>query len=345
MRPSLRTLSNDQNSPANQAILRSLQEFGDVSVASLRALSPLSERAQIQVDQAVVNVGMQRLTVVADIMSAGLTYTLTDPLSVTQIEWETRNRVGGAQRTMSPRARGENQMPNRGVGRIPVFVTTDDFQLEIRTLKMSQRVGQPLDLSQIEQATRNVNEAFEDAMINGATDGSGVAFNVGGYPAPGLLNAPNANTYIYSGGGTNAWTNAAKTGQQIQDDVQAMADILRADLKFGPYNLYIPADYDAVLNKDFKSATSGTIRERLAKLEFGGRALNIKSADMMPANKTVMVQMTSDVVDIVDGLSPTVFPWTSPDGWTLFWMVMGIQVPRVRSDYDGKSGIVIGFTS
>ena len=38
-------------------------------------------------DRAVVEVGLERLTFVADIMAAGLTYNLTDPLSVTQLEW------------------------------------------------------------------------------------------------------------------------------------------------------------------------------------------------------------------------------------------------------------------
>jgi hypothetical protein len=45
------------------------------------------------------------------------------------------------------------------------------------------------------------------------------------------------------------------------------------------------------------------------------------------------------------GQAPTVIPWTSADGFTLYWMVMAIVVPRVRSDFDGNSGIVVGYTS
>jgi hypothetical protein len=197
----------------------------------------------------------------------------------------------------------------------------------------------------VKQATRRVNEAIEDATINGATDPSGVNIAVGGYTAPGLLNAPNANTYVYSGGGTNAWDNVSKTGQQIFDDVQAMAALAIADLKFGPYNLYIPVSYAAAIEKDFKANTTGSIRQRLASLEYGGRPINIRTADLLPANKTVLVQMTDDVVEMVVGQPPTVIPWTSIDGFTLFWMVMAIMVPRVRSDYNNASGIVIGYTS
>lgn len=327
------------------ALLRSLERYGELSVASLRALSPLSDKAQILVDKAVVEVGLQRLTVTADIMAAGLTFPLSDPLSVTQIEWESVNQTGGAQRTMTPAARGEFQMPNRTINRLPIYLTTDDFSIGIRTLKMSQRVGQPLDLSLVKQATRRVNEGIEDATINGATDTTGANLQVGGYPAPGLLNAPNANTYVYSGGGTNAWDNVAKTGQQIFDDVQAMANLAIGDLKFGPFNLYIPVSYAAAIEKDFKTNVTGSIRQRLAALEYGGRPINIRTADLLPANKTVLVQMSDDVVEMVMGQTPTVIPWTSVDGFTLYWMVMAIMVPRVRSDYNGASGIVIGFTA
>jgi hypothetical protein len=75
---------------------------------------------------------------------------------------------------------------------------------------------------------------------------------------------------------------------------------------------------------------------------------------MMPAGngatpplgaKVALVQMTSDVIDMVVGQYPTVIPWTSLDGFTIHNLVMAILIPRVRSDYNGDSGIVIGTTA
>lgn len=326
----MRFKAAEENNPLQTAMLRSLDRYGELSVASLRALSPLSERAQILVDKAVLEVGLQRLVITADIMAAGLTYPLTDPLSVTQVEWEMISKTGGAQRTMSPSARGENQLPDRIPARVPIYLTTDDFNIPIRTLKMSQRVGQPLDTTLVQQATRRVNEAVEDATING----SGII--VGGYSAPGILNAPNVNTYTIA----VPWTSA--TGTQIQADVLAMIGKLQADLKFGPYNLYVGTTYGNALNTDFKANGDKSILTRLREIEGGGRNLIIKTADQLPATTVVLMQMTSDVVEIINGQPPTVIPWTSIDGFTLFWLVMGIIVPRVRTDYDGNSGIVIG---
>ncbi|CAB4190476.1 Encapsulating protein for peroxidase [uncultured Caudovirales phage] len=326
------------NAPSNvsQALLRSMAGSGELSVAGLRALSPLSDKAQVMVDNAVVKVGLERLAVAADWLSKGLTHPLSDPLSVTQLEWESVSKTGGAQRTMSPSARGEDQQPDRTIKRLPIYLTTDDFSVNIRTLRMAQRLGTPLETSQVEDATRRVNESIEDAVING----SGLV--AGGYQAYGILNEPNANTATLQ---ATKWTSAVD-GTAILADTLAMIAKAQADNKFGPYTLYVGTTIGNNLNGDFSTLKGdGTIMERLKRIVAGGRNLDIVVADRIPALKAVLVQTTSDVVEIVNGQAPTVIPWTSIDGFTLYWMVMGIMVPRVRSDYDGNSGIVIGTAS
>lgn len=327
----MRFTATDPNSPMQGALLRAAGENGELSIAKLRALSPLSDKAQVLVDKAVLNVGLQRLVITADLMAAGLTMPLADPLSVTQVEWESISKVGGAQRTMSPSARGENQLPDRKINRVPIYLTTDDFNIPIRTLKMSQRVGIPLDTTLVEQATRRVNEAVEDATINGA------GLTVAGYTAPGLLNAPNANTQSIT---VAAWS-TAPVGSTVLAETLLMIGKLQADFKYGPYRMYVGTAIGNALTTDYSvlNAQGLTIRDRLLKID----ALEaIKVADQMPAATVILMQMTSDVAQVIVGQPPTVIPWTSLDGFTLFWLVMAIMVPRVRSDYDGNSGIVIG---
>lgn len=345
-----------KESPLTDVVLRAMQETGGswsipamrgpgfrmleqaMQDPQLRSLAPLTDRAQIVMDNAVVEVGMERLTFVADILAAGLTYNLTDPLSVTQLEWYSSNKVGAAQRTMTPSARGENKLPDRLPSRLPVYLTTDKFELDIRTLKMSQRVGMPLDTALIKQCTRAVNEAIEDAAINGATTLDGQDLKVAGFGAPGILNAPNVETQAL----TAASWSSAPNGSTIYSQTQAMLGKLRANKKFGPYRMYVGTEVGAMLDGDYDtvSASRGlSVRERLMKIE-GLQA--IRMADMMPATKVAIVQMTSDVVDIVVGQPPTVIPWTSVDGFTFHNLVMAIMIPRVRSDYAGNSGVVVG---
>lgn len=345
-----------KQSPLTDVVMRALTETGGWSIEAMRApgfraleshlaesigfraLAPLPDRAQVVLDNAVVDVGLERLTFAADIMAAGLTYNLTDPLSITQLAWNSQNKVGAAQRTMSPSARGENKLPAVLENRLPIYLTTDNFDLDIRTLKMSQRVGMPLDTALIKACVRSVNEAIEDAAINGATTIDGQNLQVAGYTAPGILNAPNAEAQAL----TAASWDATPVGATIFAEVQAMIAKLRANKKFGPYRLYVNTDVGAYLDGDYDTTNPSqglTIRERLQKIE-GLQA--IRTADMMPAAKVALVQMTSDVVDMVVGQQPTVIPWTSQDGFTFHNLVMAIMIPRVRSDYDGNSGVCIG---
>lgn len=331
-------------SPLADLALKALQQENELTFRSLRApgfraLAPLMDKAQVVIDKAVVEVGLQRLTFVADLLAEGLTYDLTDPLSMTHVEWNKSNKVGAAQRVMTPSARTENKLPTILPSRLPVYITLDGFQLDIRTLKMSQRVGTPLDVANIKSCTRSVNEAIEDAAINGATTLDGQDLYVGGYSAPGLLNAPNANTKTLT---ASAWAMSTSVGTTVQAEVLDMISKLQADKKYGPYNLYVPTATGIALNQDFKANGNDSILQRLQEIEVGGRKLRIRTADMLPATKVALVQMTSDVVDIVDGQRPTVVPWTSLDGFTVHNLVMGIMITRFRSDYDGNSGVCIG---
>ncbi len=337
----------DSQGPLAGAMLRLLQEGRDLSIPSLRALSPLSDKAQVMVDTAVVEVGLERLQFAADLLSEGLTYPLADPLSITQVEWDQGSKVGGAIRTMSPSARGENALVDRKHNRVPIYCTQDDFSMGIRVLKMSERVGQPLDMTMVKQSTRRVNESIEDACINGATTADGQDFVDSGYKAPGLVNAPNANSAACSVDWTGSNT-VGTTGPAIINDVLAAVTSLQTAKKFGPYNLYVGTKAGNLLEGDLKVYSSDTIRQRIEAIQVGGRSINVRVADRFPQGTSTgnpnfcLVQMTSDVVEIINGQPPTVIPWTSLDGFTLFWLVLSIMVPRVRSDYDGNSGVYLG---
>ena len=354
------------SSPLTNVVMRALTEAGGWSVPAMRrpgfkmmsaveqehqfrTLAPLQDKAQVLIDKAVVEVGLQRLTLVADLLARGLTYNLTDPLSVAQLEWNSSNKIGAAQRTMSPAARGENKLPIVTPNRLPIYLTTDQFEIDIRTLKNSQRVGTPLDTSMVKACTRAVNEAIEDAAINGATTLDGQALTVAGYTAPGILNAPNANTQSLTAA---AWT-TTPVGSTVFAETMAMITKLQGDKKFGPYVMYVGTQIGNTLDTDYNSGTSNpiTIRQRLLQIE---SLQAIRVADLITSgngatpsigNKVALVQMTSDVVDIVVGQAPTVIPWTSLDGFMIHNLVMAIMIPRVRSDYDGNSGICIGTTA
>lgn len=329
---------------------RRLEAMEMSGLNGFRAAAPMIDKAQVVIDRAVVEVGLQRLTITADIMAAGLTYNLADPLSVAQLEWSTITKTGAAQRTMTPDARGERKMPVIAPTRLPIYLTTDNFDIDIRTLRNSQRVGMPLDTTLVKQCVRSVNEAIEDATINGATTLDGQALFDAGYSAPGLLNAPNAATK------TNltaaAWT-TVPVGSTVFNETMAMIALLQANNRFGPYNMYVPTQVGNALDADFNATNNAqglTIRQRLLQIS---SLQKVSVADLLPVTtpstgvgaKIVLMQMTSDIVDIVVGQPPTVIPWTSANGFQIFNLVMAIMIPRVKYDAANKSGICIGTTA
>lgn len=315
--------------PAAEALTIALSEAGGVH--ELRDLSPLPDEAQRVIDETVVSVGMERLTIAADLMAANLTFNVDDPMSVIEVYWEKVSRVGKAYRTMEPHSRGENQLQDREGIRTPLYATMDDFNFSARLLGASRRGGAALDTSHIAQATRNVNEAIEDALINGGPTVAGVA-------TPGLLQVGNEYPYVDA----QAWTNAGHDGSDILADVQGMAALAVADGYYGPFNLYVPTLYDAKLDGNFIAGSDLTIRERLQKLNYGGRPLVVKPADLLPADTTVLVPMQSSSVDMIIGQQPIAVNWSSPDGFWRYFAVLAFIVHRVKEDYDNKTGIVVG---
>jgi hypothetical protein len=89
---------------------------------------------------------------------------------------------------------------------------------------------------------------------------------------------------------------------------------------------------------DFKTNSDKSIIERLLEIP---NLQWIKPAAFIPAKQQVLVQLTSDVVDMLNGLQPTVVQWATDGGMVLHFKVMAIMVPRVRNgDAENQSGIV-----
>jgi hypothetical protein len=107
---------------------------------------------------------------------------------------------------------------------------------------------------------------------------------------------------------------------------------------YGPWMLYIPATYETAIDEDYDATTPGTTtRERILKI---GGISGIKIVDTLPTDNLLLVQMTRDVVRLVNGMGLTNVEWSTEGGMVTKYKVMAIQVPQVRADQAGNSGIV-----
>jgi uncharacterized linocin/CFP29 family protein len=291
----------------------------------LRANATLRRLEWQLYDTAVIEVARRRLVGIQDLISMGLTYNVPDALGVTQIVWEQISTMTGAEMNMSGLSKTPSDRQEFNLNTLPLPIIHKDFNINIRQLYSGRRIGTPLDVTQAQLSSRIVTETVETLLFAGSTV-LGTNNTIYGY-----TNAPNRAT----GSVTAAWSSA--TGTQIVTDVLAMIQAAKNNNMYGPYYMYVPSAVYTAMGADFKSFSDRTILERVMAIP---GILGIKETKDLSASNILMIQMTSDVIDLVDGMQPTTVQWETEGGMVVNFKVMCIMVPRVKFDYVTQSGIV-----
>jgi len=244
------------------------------------------------------------------------------------LEYEDMGDITEAELSMDAASRAKKDRPEFSSKYLPLPITHKDFQLNVRQLEASRTRGESLDVTGIELATRKVNEKTEDMLFNGAS-----AYSYGGGIIRGYTDHPNRNTGTLRA----AWDASSTTGAMILADTTDMKQASITAKHYGPWVMYIPTEYETKLDENYTANYPGTIRKRI--LEIAGIE-DIKTADYLTGSQVLLVQMTSDVVRLVEGLPITPVEWTIEGGTIFNFKVMTIRVPQIRADQDGNSGVV-----
>lgn len=276
-------------------------------------------------DDVIIDVARKRLTAVGDLMSRGLTLPIPNALGVTKIEWEQASDLTDAEVSMGGITDAQRDRQTFALKSIPLPIIHKDFQINIRALEASRTLGQPLDTTQAAVAARIVSEKIETILFNGSLV-AGTGNTIPGYTT-------HADRITGSLG--TAWT--TETGENILADVLAMLTAAAEKNMYGPFIIYIPVGAFVNMGNDFKSDSDKSIMARV--LETPGIEAIQPSSDLA-ASEVVMVQMTSDVVDMIEGIQPTMVTWESHGGMMLNFKVLAIMVPRIKSDKAGQSGVI-----
>lgn len=282
----------------------------------------------LQYDTAVVREARIRLGAIADLEGRGLVYNLTNGLGKTVLETENLGEFSVAEISMDGISKTQGDRAGFGTGYLPLPIVHKDYFINARVLASSRTTGDPLDTTSAELATRQVVEKMEDMLVNGSgtyTFGGGVIY--------GYTDFPSRNT----GSLGSAWNVSGYTGQDILEDVLAMKQAAIGDRMYGPYILYVPVAYETILDEDFKANSDLTIRARLKQIE---GISDVKVCDKLTTGNVLLVQMTSDVVRIVNGMAIAPVEWQEQGGMVLHYKVMGIKVPQIRATQAGRCGIV-----
>lgn len=307
---------------------------GDTALAT-NAL--LQYQEWLDIDRTVLETLNQRLVGIADIRGRNLTHNLGS-IGQTISMWQTVSDMEEANISMDGVTSGTEDTPEFGIAQVPVPIIHKDWRLNMRRLQASRMFGESLDVTAAAIAGRLVAEASERMLFSGApirVEGSTI-YGYRNYPLRGQVTL-----------GT-PWPNASPS--QIKADVQAMLELARSRRFYGQFTLYIPGEWEGVLDEffvisggddaqGFSIATPGrTIRDVLLSLSGLER---IVVADFMGgADEAVMVSLQRETVDLAIAQEPTTISWQAMGGMQERFKTMAVWVPRLKSDHEGRCGIV-----
>jgi len=299
-----------------------------MNVNALRTNDTLRKDEWKHYDTALLKVAQERLIGVADLMGRGLTYSISNGLGKTVLEYEDVSQIEAAQMSMDAVTRGRNDRVEFSINYLPLPIVHYDFQINARVLAASRTTGESLDTTMAELAARMVSEKLEELLFTGSSD-----YTFGGGTIYGYTDQPNRNTGSLSAN----WDDSAATGNTMLDDVLAMKQASIDAKHYGPWMLYIPTNFETAIEDDFKANSDKSITSRLNEVR---GLIDIKVADKLTADNVVLVQMSSDVVRWVEGLAMQTVEWQTEGNMIYHFKVMTIGVPQIRADQEGNSGLV-----
>jgi hypothetical protein len=312
-------------------------------VSNVMNATTLRKDQWIQLDNVVLQAARQRLRAWADLRAAN-TFGGFDGMANPILEHERVNDPGNAVVDMDGMTEGQNFSAKFDLQGLPLPITHADFHLSERFLAASRNRGIPADTLRAQLAGRRIAETIEKTLIGiqtgityGDSTGYGSTSQVYGY-----LTHPDRiiKNDFTAPDGTN--------GESILSDFLAARDDLYDANQYGPYMVYCSSDWDQYLDNLFSTAepSAGTLRNRLKEID---GIQDIRRLDYLNATDNpftlIFVQMTEDVARAINGMEIQTLQWDSMGGMRKNFKVMGIQVPQLRSDFNGNMGLLHGTTS
>lgn len=318
---------------------KTIYKGGDPKKLSSYAMQPVNNATLRrdewkQLDEAVLAVAEQRLGGFQDLIDKGLTFNLGNAMGTTVLEWHDVSDAMEADLSMDGLKRGQNDRPKYNTNYLPIPIVHVDYEINSRVLSASRNMGNPLDTTSAERAARKVNEKLESMLFTSTT------YSFGGGTIYSYLNHPDRNQVTLSTNWDDISASSSQSiGEQIIDDVIAMKQQAINNHYYGPFMIYIPTNYETLMDKDYDTsgASTQTIRQRIEAIN---NIEGVKVVDTLPDDNVLMVQMTSDVVRLVRGMGIQNVEWSNEGGMVTNYKVMTIQVPQIRSDQEGNSGII-----
>ncbi len=310
-----------------------LKEDGKFAYAEkhIHTNATLRKDEWINLEDAILEAARERLVIIDDMRSMGLTFNVGG-LGTIISEWEAGSEMTDATASMDGETNVDRDRQEFSLQGVPIPVIQKPFRIGERVLMASRTRGSSLDVTTGIEAARAVARASEKMVFNGlpgigTVDGRGI---------PGLTTFGGRATVTIA-----VWDNApAVTPEVIHGDILTMVSKMETDERhFGPFTLYIPAEYAFRFREDFKANSDRTLRERVLAEDV---IKDIRISDVLAVGNVLMIQMESSVLDLAIAADVSTVQWSSGSGWTNNFQTFAAWAPRFKQDHDGHSGILHG---
>ncbi len=323
--------------------VRDMVWAGEMPQPQVTNATSLRKDEWIRLDQSALLAYRERLKAWSDLVSSASLGGF-NAMGKTILEWETQSDPGEAIVDMDGNTGGLGDTPTWQLESVPLPITHSSFWYTSRQLAVSRNIGTPLDTNGAEWAGRRIGEKVEKTTIGidtgmtyGVTPTGGQASTVFGY-----TNHPLRNTdiTITVPDGSNATTT-------VTEVLSLLASMANNDFRYGPFMVYNSTDWDQFLDNDYVSSGGNnpnqTLRDRLRKID---EIRDVKRLDFLTNTFTLLlIQMNKDTARAINGMDLTTIQWESNGGTQLNFKSMVIQVPNLRADFSGKSGIMHATTA
>lgn len=285
----------------------------------------------VRLDETVLTSARERLTIVEDLRAAGLTFNVGG-LGAIISEWEKSSEMTDAEVTMDGETQVDQDRQEFGIDGVPIPVIQKPFRIGERVLLASRTRGAALDVTTGVEAGRAVARTSERMVFYGSTLGaSNSAGNV--YRIYGLATWPGRALMSISD-----WSDPLVSPEVILREILTMVRVLETQERhYGPFNLYIPGAFAFRFREDFKAFGERTLMERV----LAEPAINaVRVSDAIENDEVFMLEPSPTVIDLAIAADLTTIQWASPSGWTNFFQAFAAWAPRLKQDFDGRTGIL-----
>lgn len=284
----------------------------------------------IEVENQVLQASRYPLKVVEGFRRRGLVKPLGSVGSL-EARWYVSSDITAASVNMTGRGRAERDMPEVRPASVPVPVIFKDFNVDWRSLEASRRLGDGLDMTTLVEAVRVVAEGYEGVVVGGST-----AVTLNGTPIYGLRTHPNRNTDTAGNYGGGDWGTIAN----VVPTIAGMINAANGQYNYGPFHVYVSqTQFNQAALSYYTDGSGDTALDRIKQLDM------VEGVESLPATvladgEILLLQMTTEYMEVAEAMSIQVREWTSGDGLESMFKVMAIGTPKVKARYGNQTGIV-----